>query len=193
MVNIHFSLLPRWRGAAPLERAILAGDTETGVCLMQLEEGLDTGPVYGCSRLPIDSEETATDLRARLVDAGTDLLVESLRKGLGIPTPQEGEPTYAEKIDPSEHHIDWQRPAVEVHRVIRVGDAWTTFRGKRLKVVRARLAADGLEPGAVDGLRVGAGDGAVELVEVQPEGKGTMAAADWRNGARPGPDERLGG
>jgi methionyl-tRNA formyltransferase len=192
MVNIHFSLLPRWRGAAPLERAILAGDAETGVCLMQLEEGLDTGPVYGCTRLTIGPEETAAELRTRLVDAGTTLLVDSLRAGLGSPTPQAGEPTYADKIDPAEYHIDWQRPAVDVLRVIRLGDAWTTFRGKRLKVLRATLADNGLDPGAVDGLRVGTGDGAVELVQVQPEGKGAMAAADWRNGARPGPNERLG-
>ena len=193
MVNVHFSLLPRWRGAAPLERAILAGDAETGVCLMQLEEGLDTGPVYSCRTLEIGPEETAAELRARLVDAGTELLIESLRHGLGSPTPQEGEPTYAEKIDPAEHHLDWSRAAVEVHRVIRVGDAWTTFRGKRLKVLRARMAANGLAPGAIDGLRVGTGDGAVELVEVQPEGKAPMAAADWRNGAHPRSDERLGG
>jgi methionyl-tRNA formyltransferase len=159
---------------------------------MQLEEGLDTGPVYDCTRLPIGPEETAADLRARLVDAGTTLLVDSLRKGLGTPTPQQGEPTYADKIDPAEHHIDWQRSAVDVHRVIRIGDAWTTFRGKRLKVLGATLSTNGLEPGAVEGLRVGTGDGAIELVQVQPEGKGPMAAADWRNGARPGPDERLG-
>jgi methionyl-tRNA formyltransferase len=193
MVNIHFSLLPRWRGAAPLERAILAGDTETGVCLMELEEGLDTGPVYDCVRLAIGAEETAAELRDRLVQAGTDLLVTRLRDGLGTPTPQEGEPTYAEKIDAEEHHVDWTRPAVEVHRVVRVGDAWTTFRGKRLKVVRATLAENGLEPGALDGLRVGARDGALELVQVQPEGKGVQAAGDWRNGARPRPGERLGG
>jgi methionyl-tRNA formyltransferase len=192
MVNVHFSLLPRWRGAAPLERAILAGDTETGVCLMQLEEGLDTGPVYGCERLEIGPEETAAELRARLVEAGTDLVIDSLRTGLGAPTPQEGEPTYADKIDPAEHHIDWTQPADAVHRVIRIGDAWTTFRGKRLKVVRARMSSNGLEPGALDGLRAGAGDGALELVEVQPEGKAPMAATDWRNGAHPRPGERLG-
>ena len=192
MVNVHFSVLPRWRGAAPLERAILAGDTETGVCLMQLEEGLDTGPVYGCRTLEIGPEETAAELRARLVDAGTELLIESLRRGLGAPKPQEGEATYAEKIDPAEHHLDWSQPAVDVHRVIRIGDAWTTFRGKRLKVLQARMAANGLAPGAFDGLRVGTGDGALELVEVQPEGKAPMAAADWRNGARPRSDELLG-
>jgi len=191
-VNVHFSVLPRWRGAAPLERAILAGDAETGVCLMQLEEGLDTGPVYACRTMEIGPEETAAELRARLVDAGTELLIESLRHELGTPTPQQGEPTYAEKIDPAEHHLDWSRPAVDVHRVIRVGDAWTTFRGKRLKVLQARMAANGLAPGALDGLRVGTGDGALELVEVQPEGKAPMAAPDWRNGARPRIEERLG-
>jgi methionyl-tRNA formyltransferase len=192
MVNVHFSLLPRWRGAAPLERAILAGDTETGVCLMELEEGLDTGPVYACTRLAIGAEETADELRTRLVDAGTELLIDSLRTGLGTPTPQQGDPTYAEKIDPDEHHIDWSRPAADIHRVIRAGEAWTTFRGKRLKVRRARLDNNGLAPGALDGLRVGAADGALELVDVQPEGKGPMAAADWLNGARPRSDERLG-
>ncbi|MBV9042656.1 MAG: methionyl-tRNA formyltransferase [Acidimicrobiia bacterium] len=192
MVNVHFSLLPRWRGAAPLERAILAGDAETGVCLMELEEGLDTGPVYACERVPIGPEETAAELRTRLVDAGTHLLVQALRTGLGTPAPQEGEPTYADKIDPAEHHIDWTRPAVEVHRVVRVGDAWTTFRGKRLKVLRALLSSNGLAPGAIDGLRVGAGDGALELVEVQPEGKAAMPASAWVNGAHPRSDERLG-
>jgi methionyl-tRNA formyltransferase len=192
MVNVHFSLLPRWRGAAPLERAILAGDAETGVCLMQLEEGLDTGPVYACTKVGIGPEETAAELRTRLVDAGTELLIDTLRGGLGTPTPQEGEPTYAEKIDPEEHHIDWSQPVDVVHRIVRAGEAWTTFRGKRLKVLRAHRSSNGLDPGAVDGLRVGAAGGAIELVEVQPEGKAPMAAADWRNGARPRPDERLG-
>jgi len=192
MVNMHFSLLPRWRGAAPLERAILAGDTETGVCLMQLEEGLDTGPVYDCVRVPIGPEDTADELRGRLVEAGTDLLVSRLREGLGTPTPQHGEPTYADKIDPDEHHLEWTKPADELHRVVRLGDAWTTFRGKRLKILRAMLDGNGLDPGALDGLRVGAGDGSLELVQVQPEGKGPMSAADWRNGARPAPGERLG-
>ena len=192
MVNIHFSVLPRWRGAAPLERAILAGDTETGVCLMQLEEGLDTGPVYDCVRLPIGPDDTAAELRTRLVEAGTELLLTRLREGLGTPAPQEGEATYAEKIEPEEHHLDWTRPAVELHRVVRVGGAWTTFRGRRLKVLRAALADDGLDPAVIDGRRVGAGDGALELIEVQPEGKGAMAATDWRNGAQPAAGERLG-
>ena len=199
MVNLHFSLLPRWRGAAPVERAVLAGDKVTGVCVMALEEGLDTGPVYASEELVIDDEATADDLRSALADLGTRMLVDLLAEGLPEPRPQEGEPTYAAKIDPAEHRLDWSRPAVELHRVVRVGQAWTTFRGRRLKVLAARPAGDdddvsALQPGEIDAasLRVGAGRGALELVEVQPEGKGPQAAAAWRNGARPAPGERMG-
>lgn len=193
MVNLHFSLLPRWRGAAPVERALLAGDTETGVDLMQLEEGLDTGGIYAEERLAIGTEETAAELRDRLVAVGTDLLVRSLREGLGEPRPQEGEPTYAAKIDPAELQLHWDRPAVELHRLVRLGRAWTTFRGKRLKVLAARLSDADAAPGELDGLVVATGDGGLELVSVQPEGKGPQDAAAWRNGARPEPGERLGG
>jgi methionyl-tRNA formyltransferase len=193
MVNLHFSLLPRWRGAAPVERAVLAGDTETGVCVMAVEEGLDTGGVYRRATVPIGPDVTADDLRRELTVVGTDLLLSTLADGLGTPEPQTGEVTYAEKVDPAELAIDWHRPAAELHRLVRIGGAWTTFRGKRLKVWSARLAPAGPAPGGIDGLVVGAGDGALELVEVQPEGKGRQAAAAWRNGARPAPDERLGG
>lgn len=196
MVNLHFSLLPRWRGAAPVERALLAGDAETGVDVMQLEEGLDTGGIYAEARLHIGSDETADELRDRLVAVGTDLLVATLTAGLVEPLPQVGESTYAAKIDPAELELRWDRPAVELHRLVRLGRAWTTFRGKRLKVLSARVAdIDGEVPGAgvVDGLRVGAGDGALELVRVQPEGKGPQDAAAWRNGARPEPGETFGG
>jgi methionyl-tRNA formyltransferase len=182
MVNLHFSLLPRWRGAAPVERALLAGDAETGVCLMALDEGLDTGPVYDCVTVPIGLEETADELRSLLVEAGTSLLVSRLRDGLGEAVEQVGEPTYAAKIDPEELGIDWSRPPEEVHRLIRLGRAWTTFRGKRLRVLRATL--DATAPGFPYGGLV--------LTEVQPEGKGPMAAVAWMNGARPKPDERLG-
>jgi methionyl-tRNA formyltransferase len=195
MVNLHFSLLPRWRGAAPVERALLAGDTETGVGVMQLEAGLDTGGLHAEERVPIGPEETADELRARLVAVGTELLVRTLTAGLGEPVPQVGEPTYAAKLDPAELEIDWTRPATEVHRLVRLGRAWTTFRGKRLKVLAARLApAAGAVPGpgAVDGLLVGTAEGALEVVTVQPEGKGPQAASDWRNGSRPQPGERLG-
>lgn len=197
LVNLHFSLLPRWRGAAPVERAILAGDDETGVCLMRLEEGLDTGPVYGCHRLPIDPDDTAAELRQRLVAAGCELLITSLSAGLGYASPQEGEVTYAAKVEPAEHELHWERPAVELHRVVRLGRAWTTFRGRRLKVLGARLldveVPAGQAPGALDETAVATGAGALELVEVQPEGKAAQPAAAWRRGARPSPGERLGG
>lgn len=202
MVNVHFSLLPRWRGAAPVERAILAGDTETGVCLMRLDEGLDTGPVYAVESVPVGSEETADELRARLVAIGCRMLVDRLRDGpagLGEPVPQAGESTYAAKIEPEELHLDWARPAIELHRVVRLGRAWTTFRGKRLRVLRAHAAAAAAaaaagRPGELEGLVVAAGDGGgLELVEVQPEGRSAQPAAAWANGARPRPGERLGG
>lgn len=195
MVNLHFSLLPKWRGAAPVERAILAGDDETGVSVMRLEEGLDTGPVYARERVAIGPEETADELRSRLVAIGCRLLVATLTAGLGPPAPQAGEATYAAKLDADELHLDWSRPAVELHRVVRVGGAWTTFRGRRLKVRRARVAPPepgAPAPGVLDGTVVGTGRGALELVEVQPEGRAAQPAAAWWNGARPAPGERLG-
>jgi methionyl-tRNA formyltransferase len=197
MVNLHFSLLPRWRGAAPVERAILAGDERTGVSLMALEETLDTGGVYRKTELGIGNDETLDELRSRLVTAGTGLLLEALRDGFGPPEPQQGEPTYAAKIEPAELQLDWARPAVELFRVVRLGRAWTTFRGRRLLVWRARLAeeapaADAGPPGTLQGLRVSTGLDKLELVEVQPEGKGRQPAAAWLNGVRPHAGERLG-
>jgi methionyl-tRNA formyltransferase len=193
MVNLHFSLLPRWRGAAPVERAILAGDRETGVCLMQLDPGLDTGPVHDCVATPIGDDESVEELRHRLVDLGTRLLVDKLARPLGTPTPQEGEPTYAAKIDAAELELDLTRPAVEVHRTIRLGRAWTTFRGSRLQVLAARPRPDGPACGTIDGLVLGCGDGTgLELVTIKPEGKAAQPATAWRNGARPQPGERVG-
>ncbi|MDO8362416.1 MAG: methionyl-tRNA formyltransferase [Actinomycetota bacterium] len=188
MVNLHFSLLPRWRGAAPVERALLAGDTETGVCLMELEEGLDTGPVYDTVRVPIRPAATADDLRSELVAVGTDQLVRCLAAPLPAPVPQVGEPVYASKIRAEELRIDWSQPAEQIDRLVRLGGAWTTFRGKRVKVHAAELAfvpADGGDAALplqqpVPGLR---------LVTVQPEGKGPMAFADFARGARPEPVE----
>jgi methionyl-tRNA formyltransferase len=178
MVNLHFSLLPRWRGAAPVERAILAGDSTTGVCVMDVEEGLDTGGVHRVAEVPIGEDETADELRAELVALGTDLLLDALASGLGESAPQVGEETYAHKIDPAELEVDWRRPAIDVHRLIRIG-AWTTVNGKRLKLWRSTLRAD-----AAAAVPVPAGDGPVGLLEVQPEGKGRMPARDWANGAR---------
>lgn len=194
MVNLHFSLLPRWRGAAPVERAILAGDDRTGVCVMAVEEGLDTGGVYRRAEVDIGADDTLHDLRGRLVELGTDLLVRALREGLGEPEPQVGEPTYADKVDPDELRLRWDRPAVELHRVVRLGGAWTTFRGRRLKVWSATpVDGVGAAPGELVGTRVACGSGALDLVEVQPEGKARQPAAAWLNGARPGPGDVLGG
>ena len=198
MVNLHFSLLPRWRGAAPVERAILAGDATTGVCVMAVEEGLDTGPVYASAEVPIGAEDTLEELRAVLAAKGTELLLDLLRHGVPEPRPQEGEPTYAAKVEPHEHRLDWSRPAVDLHRVVRLGQAWTTFRGARLKIPRVRLVASAdaavPAPGELDPdrLLVGTGAGGLELVEVQPEGRPVQAAWAWRNGARLRPGERLG-
>jgi methionyl-tRNA formyltransferase len=193
MVNVHFSLLPRWRGAAPVERAVLAGDDTTGVCLMQLEEGLDTGPVFACRSVPIGSRATADELREELATLGADVLVQQLRDGLRDPVPQRGEPTYAAKITAEELALAWARPAVELDRLVRVGGAWTTFRGKRLKVLAAEpvTGASGA-PGQLHGVEVACGEDALRLVVVQPEGRPAMSADAWRNGARPGAGEALG-
>jgi methionyl-tRNA formyltransferase len=193
MVNMHFSLLPRWRGAAPVERAILAGDHETGVDIMAVEEGLDTGGIYAEARVTIDDDITLAELRGLLVGRGTRLMLDLFRDGIGEPRAQVGEPTYAAKIEPREHELDWTRPAVELARVVRLGEAWTTIRGRRLKVHRAH-AVDGssLAPGVLEGALVGTASGALELVVVQPEGKAAMPFTSWRNGARPKLGEVLG-
>ena len=193
MINIHFSLLPRWRGAAPVERALLAGDAETGVCIMDIDEELDTGDVYAIERTTIDADDTLDSLRGRLVEMGAQLLVDTLRDGLPVPTPQIGEISYARKIEPIELQIDWTRSATEIDRLVRLGGAWTTFRGSRLKIHRAAIVEGDGAPGALDGLHVVCDAGAIELIEVQPEGKGRQAASAWRNGARPVDGERLGG
>jgi methionyl-tRNA formyltransferase len=186
-VNLHFSLLPRWRGAAPVERAILAGDPTTGVCLMALEPVLDTGPVYRRYETPIDPHETADALRNRLVVAGVDLLLSALRDGLGSPEPQQGEATYAAKIGSDERELNWAEPAEALERRVRVGGAFTFWNGRRLKVHAARTVAAG-----ADGVVVPTVDGQLQLLELQPEGKPRMTATDWARGARWSPDERFG-
>lgn len=191
MVNIHFSLLPRWRGAAPVERAILAADRETGVCLMEVAEGLDEGGVYARVSTPIDECESATELRARLATLGAELLVESLLAGLGTPEPQSGEVTYAAKIERHESRLDFNRPAVDLHRTIRVGRAWAEFRGKRLGVERAAVRPGAGQPGVLDGSLVATPDGLLELTTVKPEGKRSMSAQDWVNGVQPMAGEQL--
>ena len=193
-VNVHFSLLPRWRGAAPVERAILAGDTETGVCLMQLDAGLDTGPIYACRTIPITPDDTAGELRRRLADLGTELLLAEIDSVPDVtPTPQKGEETYAEKLSVEEFAVDWSRPAADLARLVMAGNpkpgAWTTAKGARLKLHRAKAepaaATDGAAPGTLVGPgRVATGDGVLVLTEVQPEGKAAMPATAWAAGFR---------
>ncbi|HEX5585667.1 MAG TPA: methionyl-tRNA formyltransferase [Acidimicrobiia bacterium] len=175
-VNVHFSLLPRWRGAAPVERAVLAGDTETGVTIMRLDEGLDTGPVYARAIAPIGPDDTAGDVTAALVELGADLLVATLPEIVTrAPEPQQGEPTYADKLTVEEFELDLQHPADALVRVVRAGNprpgAWTTVNGSRVKVWTARVDADGT----------------FEPLEVQPEGKGRMPADAWARGLREPP------
>ena len=203
MVNLHFSLLPRWRGAAPVERAILEDDGETGVCLMAVEAGLDTGPVYAQAATPIGEDETADQLRSRLVQLGCGLLEQHLGQGrAGLPQPrdQAGTPSYAEKILPGERQLHWEQPADQLRRVVRVGRAWTTFRGRRLGVTAATgvpyqegLPPPAGPPGSLTGTDVAAGQGTrLRLVGVHPEGKRPMDATEWIRGVRPAPDELLG-
>lgn len=188
MVNLHFSLLPRWRGAAPVERALLAGDTETGVCLMQLDEGLDTGPVFARVRVPIGAFTTGDSLRRELVEVGKKLLVDELSAGLREPQPQAGEPSYAAKLSSEDLQIDWSLPADRIDRVIRLGGAWTKLRGRRLKV----LAAELIDPVAIGHSVRGDAVGGLRLLTVQPEGKAPMPFAAFANGARLLDDEEVG-
>ena len=193
MVNLHFSLLPRWRGAAPVERAILAGDERTGVCVMAVEEGLDTGGIYAQVDLAIRRTSTAAELGAQLTEVGSQLLVRTLAEGLQPPAAQVGEPTYAHKLSAADRALRWDQPADVLHRTVRVGGAWTTFRDRRLKVLDARVdpAPAALAPGALDGDRVATAEGSLQLLTVQPEGKAAVAAADWLRGVRPEPGELL--
>ena len=201
MVNLHFSLLPRWRGAAPVERAILAGDEVTGVCLMAVSEGLDTGAVYRRAETPIDPEEEYGALRARLVTLGTEVLIDALAEGLGPPEPQLGEPVYAAKITSADRHIDWSQPAVQIHRQVRVGGAWTTFRNQHFKIWRTAVAdspdapvaetTPAAVPGSISGVSVATGEGRIDLLEVQVQGRARQVAFAWCNGARLTPEDRF--
>lgn len=200
-VNLHFSLLPKWRGGAPLERAILNGDERTGVCLMALEPTLDTGPIYRRMECEIRSDETLEELRHRLSLDAADLLVTALKEGLGEPTPQQGEPSWAKKIATEDRHLDWSLTAERLTRITRIGGAWTTFRNKRFLIWKAKPHTEtslSLKLGelaweaATGRLLAGAGDGtALEILEVQAEGKSQMPAKAWVNGANLSPGEQL--
>jgi len=215
MVNLHFSLLPRWRGAAPVERAILAGDAETGVCLMQVVSEFDAGAVYRRAATPVGANESAEQLRERLCGMGAEMLLSALAEGLGEPVAQSGDVTHAEKITPAELRVRWDASAEQIHRLVRVGGAWTTFRGQRMKVLETRwrpraAGSASAEPAAAgDGahtftapaglvskrgaeVTVTTGDGLLELRRVQAAGRAPVEATAWRNGARIAAGERLG-
>ena len=202
MINMHFSLLPRWRGAAPVERAMLAGDAVTGVCIMDVDDELDTGDIYASAEVPIGDTTTADELRARLVDVGTELLLDVVAGALPTPaaagrrrrpTPRSSRPRSGE--------LDWPSRRCTLHRWVRAGHAWTTFRGKRLRVARRaggsrrsrrrrgrrrrarRRSRRRASPPAA--ARCGSS-------RVQPEGSSAMPWRDFANGARPEAGERLG-
>ncbi|SJM53646.1 methionyl-tRNA formyltransferase [Gulosibacter sp. 10] len=197
-INLHFSLLPRWRGAAPVQRAVMAGDSSTGIAVFRLEAGLDTGPTFVNREVPIGAGETAGELLARLAELGVpDVLetVAAIGAGTAVAEPQRGEATHAAKLRVEDGAIDWTATAARADARIRGATpepgASTTWRGERFKVLRAAPATDAAVaggPGAVvlDGGRVLAacGSGALELIEVQPAGKRAMRAADWFRGVQ---------
>ncbi len=197
-LNGHASLLPRWRGAAPIQRAIMAGDDQTGVMVMRMEEGLDTGPVALTGKLSIGPDMTAGELHDELMPACAALMLEALAKLEAgtlafTPQPQEGA-LYAKKIDKAETRVDWRRPARDVHNHIRglspFPGAWCEFeaggKAERLKLLRSTLAEGAGEPGTVldDGLTIACGSGAVRLIEVQRAGARPVAASEFLRGAR---------
>jgi methionyl-tRNA formyltransferase len=204
-MNVHFSLLPRYRGAAPVQRALMDGVTESGVSVFMLEPTIDTGPVLLVGRVEIGEGETAGELLERLAPLGAELLVAALdgwENGTLMAEEQEdAEASRAPKITAEETEIDWSQPAQRIVNVVRAlspkPGAHTTFRGKRLIVLRARLAPGTGAPGEVlvpteEGLVVAAGEGAVEIVELRPEGKGAMEGAAFARGYRPEPGTALG-
>ncbi len=194
--NLHGSLLPRWRGAAPIQRALMAGDAETGVEVMRMSVGLDEGPVLLTARVPITPKDTAGSLHDKLAEAGAPLMVQALgliERGEAVETPQPDEgATYARKISPAEAHIDWSRPAAEVDLHIRglspFPGAWFTVEGPRGPVrVKALLSEAGGGSGPVgaalgEHLVIGCGQGAVRLLRLQREGQKPQDAADFLRG-----------
>ncbi|MFF1557460.1 methionyl-tRNA formyltransferase [Streptomyces sp. NPDC058279] len=206
-VNLHFSLLPAWRGAAPVQHSIMAGDQVTGASTFLIEEGLDSGPVYGHLTEEIRPTDTSGDLLTRLAFAGSGLLaatMDGIEDGTlrAVPQPADGI-SLAPKITVEDARIDWKAPAMRVDRVVRgctpAPGAWTVFRGERLKLVSVAPLPDHTElaPGvlapAKNNVYVGTGSHAVELLWVQPQGKKPMKGADWARGVRIAPGERLGG
>ncbi|MBI2961249.1 MAG: methionyl-tRNA formyltransferase [Betaproteobacteria bacterium] len=204
-LNIHASLLPRWRGAAPIARAVLAGDRETGISIMKMDAGLDTGPVLLQRAIPIRDEDDAASLEARLADLGAGLIVEALdlfEKGMLSPDPQPAQGvTYAAKLEKGEARLAWGRPATELWRSIRAFNpfpgAQTSCAGEEIKIWRAALADARGAPGEIiavgnHGILVACGEGGIRLLELQRAGAKRLAAAEFLRGRRLRPGERFG-
>ncbi|MFF7980446.1 methionyl-tRNA formyltransferase [Streptomyces sp. NPDC007901] len=205
-VNLHFSLLPAWRGAAPVQHSVMAGDEITGASTFLIEEGLDSGPVYGTVTEPVRPTDTSGDLLTRLAFAGAGLLaatMDGIEDGTlkAVPQPAEGV-THAPKITVEDAKVEWSAPALRVDRVVRgctpAPGAWTTFRGERLKLIQVTPVPErtDLTPAEIavgkNSVHVGTGSYAVELLWVQAQGKKPMRAADWARGVRIGAGETLG-
>jgi methionyl-tRNA formyltransferase len=198
-VNLHFSLLPAWRGAAPVQHALLHGDEVTGATTFRLEQGLDTGPVFGVLTEQARPTDTSGDLLDRLAHAGAGLLVatlDAIESGevQAVPQPIDGV-SLAPKLTAADARVDWSAPALHVDRLVRActpaPGAWTTFRDKRVKLGPVAVTDERLAPGELRGELVGTATTAVRLGQVRPEGRGAMAAGDWLRGVRPEPGERF--
>ena len=203
-LNVHGSLLPRWRGAAPVERALLAGDAQTGVCIMQMDAGLDTGPVFLARSTPIGPHDTGGSLRERLAQLGAEGLVEvaaGLEAGVAVARPQPDEGAcYAAKIDKREAQLDWTQPAQVLERTVRALAptplAWTVWRGQRLRIGGAQLGIGSGPSGQVlavgpQGVDVACGAGSLVLTALQPEGGRMLPVREFLAGRRIDPGERL--
>jgi methionyl-tRNA formyltransferase len=199
-VNVHASLLPRWRGAAPIQRAVLAGDSVSGVCIMRMEAGLDTGPVYLCRETVLEPAETGGSLHDKLAILGAQALIEALpgiADGSRVPEPQDAAlATYASKLEKAEARIDWGQPALAIERQVRAFDPWpvaqTSLKGESLRIWSAQAMEGGdgdALPGEVvsaekTGILVATGDGLLRITRLQPPGKRAMDAADFINARR---------
>ena len=200
MINVHFSLLPRWRGAAPVERAILAGDAKTGVCIMRVGEKLDEGEVYARREILINDLDTTDSLREKLNDLSVDLVRDAVLNGCGTGVAQAGEVLYAKKIRSSDLQIDWDTSATQILRQVRVGGAFSFVSGKRLKILQAKIVgldSTGKRPGQICVVTktecvIATADSGLSLIELQPEGKAVMQVEGWLNGARLNADSVFG-
>ncbi|MEM8980423.1 MAG: methionyl-tRNA formyltransferase [Pseudomonadota bacterium] len=201
-LNIHASLLPRWRGAAPIHRAIMAGDAETGICIMQMDAGLDTGDVLLRRATPIEAQETTGQLHARLSPLGAELIVEALEKLPDLEAVAQSDEgvTYAAKIEKSEARIDWTAPAVTVDRLIRglapFPGAWSMLEGERVKFLGSSVSKESGRPGSLieapGALKIACGSSSVEIARAQRAGKSAQDVAEFLRGLSLGPDAMFG-